>query len=202
MAAPPFASAAEAREAALGRACQGVSFVEGEEAANAFAKAARVLFRRWTALGLAVSQSWGGNDSEQKAESLLEEVFQLFEERGSAVTEQELGQLLLEAMEEDFNAQLEDGSAEQVAHELVMLHADCVNKELSRPQRIIAGDNNPSQVAPGVAQSREEGQEDASMGDDEPAEEGRGDSGSMNEPQVDEDGFQVVTRGRKKGPPR
>ena len=48
------------------------------EADNAFKQGLFSIFRQWTALELAVSHQWGGPSSQEKANRLIDEVYQLF----------------------------------------------------------------------------------------------------------------------------
>lgn len=43
-----------------------------------FEQGVSILFERWTALGLAVENEWGGADSKQKAQALYQEVLEWF----------------------------------------------------------------------------------------------------------------------------
>jgi pre-rRNA-processing protein TSR2 len=150
-----FSSAEEARQSVFGqpgeRSCR---FIDGAEAAKAFVEAARALLRRWTALGLAVANQWGGPESESKAEQLLEETLQLFEAHGSHVSHSYLSQLLAEAMSDDFCVQLEDDSDQQLASELIALHSDCLSNSLSKAQDVLQRDFSSNHAPPGLALSR------------------------------------------------
>lgn len=195
-----FNSAEEARAAVLGRGTgrDAARFVEGAEAADAFSRAARALLRRWTALGLAVENEWGGPESESKAENLFEETLQLFEAHGTAVTHEHLSNMLAEAMADDFGVHLEDRSDEQIAHELVELHSQCVHNSITKAQQLIARDMQQGQVPPGLAQSRGE-EDDApdandSDDDDEDASDQNGDPASQAQPAHTADARTVESR--------
>ena len=48
------------------------------QAKAAFEEGARLLFTRWTALALAIENQWGGTNSAEKAQWLLEEAITWF----------------------------------------------------------------------------------------------------------------------------
>ena len=52
-----------------------------QEARPAFEEGAALVFSKWTAMGLAVENEWGGRNSRQKADDLIEEVIQWFYSR-------------------------------------------------------------------------------------------------------------------------
>ena len=49
-----------------------------QAARPAFEEGAALVFSKWTALGLAVENEWGGRNSRQKADDLIEEAIQWF----------------------------------------------------------------------------------------------------------------------------
>ncbi|OQU84556.1 hypothetical protein SORBI_3004G076732, partial [Sorghum bicolor] len=72
----------------------------------------------WTALQLAVQNRWGGLDSQAKADQLASSVLSWFTRaaaRGTGPLDQdELEGLLYDTMDESFNADIKDGSVEEV----------------------------------------------------------------------------------------
>ncbi|CAD6269391.1 unnamed protein product [Miscanthus lutarioriparius] len=91
--------------------------VLSDEGATAMAECIGLLFGRWTALQLAVRNRWGGRDSQANADQLASSVLSWFTRkaaRGAGPLDQdELEELLYDAMGESFNADIEDGSVEE-----------------------------------------------------------------------------------------
>eukprot|EP01116_Phalansterium_solitarium_P011805 TRINITY_DN275_c0_g2_i1.p1 TRINITY_DN275_c0_g2~~TRINITY_DN275_c0_g2_i1.p1 ORF type:complete len:194 (+),score=40.94 TRINITY_DN275_c0_g2_i1:64-645(+) len=87
---------------------------------NLFDNCVRAVFSRWTVLCLAVEQGWGGRNSAQKADDLLQSVVEMFAS-GERVYADELEDVLFDSIENDFNTTAEDGSVEQVARQLTTI---------------------------------------------------------------------------------
>jgi hypothetical protein len=51
------------------------------ESDEAFRQGIQSVFRQWTALELAVSHQWGGPSSKEKADRLIEEIYEKFHGR-------------------------------------------------------------------------------------------------------------------------
>ncbi|GFH08750.1 uncharacterized protein HaLaN_03768 [Haematococcus lacustris] len=187
------------------------------EAREQFETGARLLFLRWTALCLAVENQWGGASSAEKADWLLREsISWCYKNKVILCSEHyadDLEEELLDALLEDFNLEVEDGSALEIAQRLLKLFAECKVGSYSMVQELTAA------AASGVARSRRQvvdndgtvmGEADAgetsSSGssdddDDEMADAahtGPAAPAARPAPVVDEDGFTMVQgRGRK-----
>lgn len=85
------------------------------EHAPAFTEGLRGILARWTALQLAITNEWGGADSVQKGEQMAEELNEWFLKRKGGKYAEDLEELLLEILGDDFNVQCEDGSPREVA---------------------------------------------------------------------------------------
>ncbi|XP_066395426.1 uncharacterized protein [Miscanthus floridulus] len=109
--------------------------VLSEEGAAAMAECIGLLFGRWTALQLAVQNRWGGLDSQAKADRLASSVLSWFTRaaaRGTGPLDQdELEGLLYDAMDESFNADIEDGSVEEVTKHLMIMYTCCLRQNYS-----------------------------------------------------------------------
>ncbi|CAN6344005.1 unnamed protein product [Urochloa humidicola] len=87
------------------------------EGAAAMAECIGYLFGQWAALQMAVRNRWGGGNSQAKADQLAASVLSWFTRaaKGAGPLDQdELEDLLCDAMDEYFHADLEDGSIEEV----------------------------------------------------------------------------------------
>jgi hypothetical protein len=78
-----------------------------------FEEGVAMVFYRWTALQLGVQNEWGGANSADKAQQLLEDTLGWFYSRKDHEPS-DLEQALDEALQVDFNIQSEDGSPYQV----------------------------------------------------------------------------------------
>ncbi|RVW55814.1 hypothetical protein CK203_075810 [Vitis vinifera] len=80
---------------------------------------------QWNGLQMAVQNQWGGRDSHQKSLQLAADIFSWFSESKAPLCVEDLENLLHESMLLSFNTEIEDGSIEQVAEELMIMHEDC-----------------------------------------------------------------------------
>lgn len=78
----------------------------------AFEAGVRVLFSKWTALQLGVVNEWGGPNSKEKAEGIMEEVIEWFYKKKDHEM-LDLADLLDQCISEDFSIQAEDDSPYQ-----------------------------------------------------------------------------------------
>ena len=78
----------------------------------AFETGVRILFSKWTALQLGVVNEWGGPNSKEKAEGIMEEVIEWFYKKKDHEM-LDLADLLDQCISEDFSIQAEDDSPYQ-----------------------------------------------------------------------------------------
>ena len=86
-----------------------------DEHAPAFCEGLTGILNRWTALQLAVLNEWGGSESKQKAQQMDEELQHWFLKRRAGKHAEDLEELLVEILGDDFCVQCEDGSPREVA---------------------------------------------------------------------------------------
>ncbi|KAF8016793.1 hypothetical protein BT93_H2108 [Corymbia citriodora subsp. variegata] len=99
----------------------------GHERAEALARLQEgiaMLFSRWRGLQLAIENQWGGTDSLQKYQQLVADLLLYFSCSEEALYAEDLENFLHECMLLSFNTEMEDGSIEEVAEHLMMLHAE------------------------------------------------------------------------------
>lgn len=156
----------------------------------------------WTILRIAIQEGWGGHGASEKRTWLASVIVDAFEEQVPAPDDQYIEELLLQIMADEFEAVLEDGSAESVAKDIVRIwdetrigKQDMVQKfeELAENMK---GKKVDALAAPTNEDDEwEDDEDDSSEGDeDEEAPQllrPREDT-HKNEPEVDEDGFTVV----------
>ncbi|KAK5803075.1 uncharacterized protein LOC108451092 [Gossypium arboreum] len=88
-----------------------------------FLEGITVLLSRWHGLQMAVQNQWGGLDSFQKSQQLAADVFSWFIQ-SKAHRVEDLEYLLHESMLLSLNTEIEDGSIEEVAEQLMIMHEE------------------------------------------------------------------------------
>ena len=87
-----------------------------DEHAAAFCEGLAGILNRWTALQLAILNEWGGAESAAKGAQMLEGLEHWFLRRRAGKYAEDLEELLVEILGDDFCVQCEDGSPREVAH--------------------------------------------------------------------------------------
>ncbi|KAI9208434.1 uncharacterized protein BJ171DRAFT_488897 [Polychytrium aggregatum] len=187
-----------------------------------------LIFARWPALQFVLEQQISGPATNEQAATMVQFTKDFFLKYGTDVEAYELGDNFTGYFDEIFDADLEDGSGEQVGKALVQLYQDVVvlgrleivdflREKVRTQQRTpkqVVGDNNE-------VDSDEAGDDDNGNDDDEGngagadgmdidqdgsgsgsgSNGGAGGSSGRPEPQgpiVDEDGFELVQKGRRR----
>lgn len=124
------------------------------EAVAVLGEGIRLCFLRWTALQLAVENEWGGHTSKLKAQQLQSDVLSWFTRSKGPRYIDELENLLDENLVELFNTTADDGSVEEVAEQLMVIHEECTQGNYATVQQL--SDAAAKEVSkPAVAQSRQ-----------------------------------------------
>ncbi|XVF38244.1 hypothetical protein REPUB_Repub20aG0083400 [Reevesia pubescens] len=82
-----------------------------------------LLLSRWHGLQMAVQNQWGGHDSFPKSQQLAADIFSWFFQ-SKALEIEDLENLLHESMLLSLNTDIEDGSIEEVAEQLMIMHEE------------------------------------------------------------------------------
>jgi len=95
--------------------------------------------RSWSALKTAVEQSWGGTESQSKAEDLRNNIFNFFDGQSSKpkMTLEELEDNLSSYMEEEFGIVLEDGSEIEISNLIWNMYEDCSKGDVGLAVRVV-----------------------------------------------------------------
>eukprot|EP01018_Ginkgo_biloba_P039794 Gb_05218 [translate_table: standard] len=96
------------------------------EAFGKFEEGVGLVLARWTALQMAVQNEWGGRSSRQKADQLGADIVSWMTQSNVPRYIDELEEMLDENMLLSFNTETEDGSLEEVAEQLMLLHEECL----------------------------------------------------------------------------
>ncbi|CAK9318082.1 unnamed protein product [Citrullus colocynthis] len=94
-----------------------------------------LVLSRWSALQLAVENEWGGRDSRHKVELLCSDIFTWFTQDKEPLYIDDLEMILDEAML-SLNTQVDDGSIEEVAERLMVMHEECLDGNFSSIERL------------------------------------------------------------------
>jgi pre-rRNA-processing protein TSR2 len=166
-----------------------------------FARGVIARLATWPALRIAVDGGWGGPESVAKRTWLASVIVDAFEEEDPKPDVPYVELTLLQVMEDEFDAVLEDGSAETVAKDLVELWErvktgnDSYVKDLeSRADRIKGRQVSVEEAAADGSDWEDESGEDSDGSDSDtaPMLVEPESSSAKADPEVDEDGFTVV----------
>ena len=161
----------------------------------------------WSVLRIAVDQSWGGPESSKKRTWLASVIVDAFEEEDPLPDTSYVELTLLQVLEDEFDVTLEDGSALQVAEDILKLWGEAQAGKSELIQRLeeqadkTRGNKVEVEVVEGEGDEDEDDWESESGSEDE-------DEAPMlidpigktakPEPEVDDDGFTTVKgRGSK-----
>ncbi|KAF7790793.1 hypothetical protein EIP86_001750 [Pleurotus ostreatoroseus] len=155
----------------------------------------------WPALRVAVDNGWGGPESAEKRTWMASVIVDAFEEQVPAPDAEYVEEQLLQIMSDEFETELEDDSAMDVARDVVRMWAEThagdstsVLKFESHADRF-KGKKVEVEVTPADGEedweddSDEEGEDD---GEDAPELMETSARPSKPEPEIDEDGFTMV----------
>ncbi|KAJ2556838.1 rRNA accumulation- protein [Coemansia sp. RSA 1933] len=96
---------------------------------EAFIEGVDHVLANWTALELAVQHGWGGRNTSDKRENMVDEIVEYFDQqvrkKNTTIETTDVEELLVQVMEEDFSIMLEDQSEKQVAALLCSIFAEC-----------------------------------------------------------------------------
>ncbi|KAI0676647.1 Pre-rRNA-processing protein TSR2-domain-containing protein [Trametes maxima] len=163
-----------------------------------FARGVIARLAYWPALRIAVDQAWGGPDSAQKRTWIASVLVDDFEEQDPAPDADFVEDRLLQVMADEFDAILEDGSAEAVARDVVRLWEEVgagrtalLGEFEERADRLKGKKVEVEEVAgDGSDWEDESDEEDEEEGEEQPPQ--LIERPAKEEPEVDEDGFTTV----------
>ena len=155
----------------------------------------------WATLRIAVNENWGGPGASSKRTWLASVIVDAFEEQTPTPDDQYIEELLLQVMSDEFEAVIEDGSAEAVAVDIVRLWDETQN---GKGELVVKFEELAEKVGGRMPNVQEQVVSDDDDWDDEDDE----DEGDEEEapplverpvsrqltkkPEIDEDGFTMV----------
>ncbi|XP_074307205.1 uncharacterized protein LOC141642324 [Silene latifolia] len=85
------------------------------------------VFSTWNGLQIAIQHKWGGHDTTAKYEDFVIDILTLLSQSKGSYSVDDLENLLHEGMLFSFNTDIEDGSIEEVAEQLQIMHEGCLH---------------------------------------------------------------------------
>ncbi len=133
------------------------------------------MFRQWTALELAVHNQWGGPNSAQHADELVNNIMDLFD-TAEKIYKDDVSLILDDVMEAHFNTICEDESTDELGHLMcVMFNELCVGNMSMLERTLTQERSRPGAVTKSVG--IENGDE---LDSDEEMEENRANNGDIS----------------------
>jgi pre-rRNA-processing protein TSR2 len=189
-------------------------FASAEHAAL-FNEGLTLMFQRWTALQLVVDHQMGGIDTIEMAQMLQKHTYDFFLNHGLNVEPHELDENYIGYFEECFNADLEDGSGMQIANAAVGLFKELGQGSMESLNKLreLAAKGRPAGAAMATRVRGDDDEDDSSdddsddfpMDGDDIAEASRMQADEpaaapapKPDPIVDEDGFELVQKPRRR----
>ncbi|KAL2545819.1 Pre-rRNA-proCES [Forsythia ovata] len=105
------------------------------EAAAQLQEGINLVLSRWAALRMAIENEWGGRDSAQKSQQLAQILFHSLTQSKEKVYIDDLEDVLDEFML-SLNTEIGDGSIEEIAEKLMVMHEECVEGNFSSINRL------------------------------------------------------------------
>ncbi|KAL4341246.1 hypothetical protein GQ457_08G009850 [Hibiscus cannabinus] len=115
------------------------------ESTPLFQEGIGLILSRWSALTAAVENEWGGRDSRVKADMICSDVLSFFtESKAEPLYIDDLENVLEEGLL-GLNTVVEDGSIEEVAEKLMIMHEECLEGNYQSIEKLRT--TNPPPVA-------------------------------------------------------
>ncbi|XP_060189880.1 uncharacterized protein LOC132618901 isoform X2 [Lycium barbarum] len=89
------------------------------------------LLSQWPGLQMAIENEWGGQDSPKKSKQLSSDIFSCLSQSNAAVGVEDVENMLYERLLLSFNTDIDDGSIEEVAEQLMTLREEYVQGKSS-----------------------------------------------------------------------
>jgi len=171
-----------------------VPHVLSAEGLSKFEEGVSLILSSWMALQMAVQNEWGGRDSRQKEQKFAADIVAWLTHSTETRYMDELEEMLDENMILSFNTETEDGSLEEVAEQVMLLHEECLqgNYDMVSKLQISCSTVQPASQCQKLT---EEDSQDQSSEEGEPGSEMEIDSDLKQQPEIVET-VQSSTAGR------
>ncbi|KAK7838180.1 pre-rrna-processing protein tsr2 like protein [Quercus suber] len=104
-----------------------------------------LVFSRWSALQMAVENEWGGRDSRLKADQIGSDIVYWFTQSKEPLYMDDLEAILEEGLL-TLNTEVDDGSIEEVAYKLMVMHEECLEGKFQAIESLREANQNRAVV--------------------------------------------------------
>ncbi|KAI7872794.1 Pre-rRNA-processing protein TSR2-domain-containing protein [Spinellus fusiger] len=161
----------------------------------AFQEGVTYILKSWTALKMAVEQEWGGIDSIEKRDWMIQLLVDYFDKNGKKVEGDEIEDILVQIMSDEFQTLLEDDSAYLIAKHLVLLFSQCIVGNFTEVEKMREKFQSQQQSATSCVQRQGDSDEEEEEEEEDMEEDSTGEPKEPKAPQQpDEDGWLTVRR--------
>ncbi|MED6131444.1 hypothetical protein PIB30_009925 [Stylosanthes scabra] len=153
----PFVSRVPSRKKRM----EGAKRLQGNSL-SVFSEGIGFVLLRWSALRDAVENEWGGPDSRIKADNLATDIFSWFTQSREPLYIDDLEDKLYDGMI-SLNVVVEDGSIEEVAENLMVMHEECLEGNfatIEHYRQAILNQASHSRAAPQIVNNDDDDEED------------------------------------------
>ncbi|TRM64728.1 Pre-rRNA-processing protein TSR2-domain-containing protein [Schizophyllum amplum] len=159
----------------------------------------------WEDLRVAVQENWGGPKAGEKRTWLAGVIVDAFEQEADTPDDQYIEEMMLQIMEDEFDTVIEDGSGEEVAKDIVRMWEETrlgEERSVTRFEELAEkkkGKPLQVQVQPGAADEEgewEDDEDDEEETDEAPQLMQQRSSQPKPAPEVDDEGFTTVAKGK------
>jgi len=174
-----------------------------------FVLAVQETLKNWQILRIAKQQGFGGRNVNEKEDWLCTSVVQIFQDNDSVYPE-ELGDFISEALFNEFDTVVEDGSLDKICQTLCRYYSSCKSGDSEQVVQSVR-----QMVAAATASSNVQVHKVENLSDDEDDDKANTSENNLHAqimqepcdsamdtddkpPKVDEDGWEVVSRSKKK----
>ncbi|KAL4576363.1 hypothetical protein LXL04_012455 [Taraxacum kok-saghyz] len=105
------------------------------EAVNELREGIDLLLGRWSALQMAIQNEWGGRDTHQKAQQLALDIYHWLIRPTETLYVDDLENLLDDFML-SLNTEIDDGSIEEIAENLMIIHEECLDGSFASIEKL------------------------------------------------------------------
>ena len=102
----------------------------------AFGEGVSLILYSWTALRLAIEMEWGGIDSVNKRDWMIEVIVDYFDKQGKNIIPEDIEDMLIQIMVDEFNVNLDDDSAYQIGQDIVRMYGECIHGNFTTVERL------------------------------------------------------------------
>lgn len=152
----------------------------------------------WKDLETCVDQNWGGPDSAEKREWMVGTIIDLFESQEVSI--EEIEYRLLGIMEDEFEVNLETGTAYEVARQVMGVYQACKDEDYGPVDELYKEYDNWERMHIAtrvqVQDDLPSAEEESELDESEDAMEVDGEA-TQQGPIIDDDGFELVQRRRR-----